>query len=81
MPQPREQQKAVVGKAAPLPKLDVFPTPQPLTAEERALVAFAANAPKPELKAVVDAQPQADAPLSIAAIEIQPLDSPDQGGN
>jgi hypothetical protein len=66
---------------APLPKLDVFPSPQPLTPEEQALVAFAARAPEPVRQALIDAQKQADAPLNIAAIEIQPLDPPDQGGN
>jgi hypothetical protein len=64
-----------------LPKLDVFPSPQPLSPEEKALVSFAARAPEPVRQALIDAQTQADAPLNIAAIEIQPLDPPDQGGN
>ena len=71
----------VVAKAARLPKLDVFPTPQPLTPEEQALAFFAANAPEPERKSLLKAQEQADAPLRIAAIHIQPLESPAQGAN
>jgi hypothetical protein len=62
--------------AAPLPKLDVFPTPQPLTPEEQVLAVFAAKAPLTERQALLDAQKQADAPLSIAALQIQPLDPP-----
>jgi hypothetical protein len=72
---------AVTAKAAPLPKLDMFPSTQPLTAEEQALATFVAHTPKSELEALAKAQSQADAPLSIAAIKIQPLDPPDKGGN
>lgn len=69
------------AKFAPPPKLDVFPTPQPLTPEEQALALFAAHAPEPERKSLIEAQEQADAPLGIAAIHIQPLESPAQGAN
>jgi hypothetical protein len=79
--QPSPRMAAVTAKAAPLPKLDVFPSPQPLSPEEQALVDFAAHAPKSELKALADAQSQVDAPISIAAIQIQPLEPPDQGEN
>lgn len=63
------------------PKLDIFPTPQPLTADEQALALFAAQAPEPQRKAFIEAQQQADAPIHIAAIRIQPLESPDKGKN
>jgi hypothetical protein len=69
------------ANSAPLPKLDVFPTPQPLTPQEQALAVFAIQAPALELQALIEAQKQDDAPLSITAIEIQPLDPPGQGGN
>ena len=65
----------------PRPKLDIFPTPQPLDPGEEALTRFAAQAPEAERKAFVEAQQQADAPLHIAAIHIQPLESPDEGKN
>jgi hypothetical protein len=68
---------AVNSKAQPLPKLDVFPTPQPLTPEEQALVQFAARAPAAERKALLEEQP--DAPLTIAAIKIQPIELPELG--
>jgi hypothetical protein len=64
-----------------LPKLDVFPTLQPLTPEEQALANFAIHTPAPELQAFIEAQKNDDAPISISAIDIQPLDPPDQGGN
>jgi len=78
---PRPRMETGAAKAAPLPKLDVFPTPQALTPEEQALTVFAAKAPQSERQALIKAQKQADAPLSIAAIQIQPLEPPDQGGN
>jgi hypothetical protein len=68
-------------RSVALPKLDVFPTPQPLTPEEQALVAFAVRAPESERKSFIEAQRQAEAPLRIAAIEIPPIDSPDKDTN
>jgi hypothetical protein len=68
-------------KAIALPKLDVFPTPQPLSREEQQLVAFVSSAPEEARQSLVEAQDKAAAPLHIEAIQIQPLDSPGQGGN
>ncbi len=75
----RPQKAAAVAKAQPLPKLDVFPTPQPLTPEEQALVQFAWRAPAAERKALLEEQEQPDAPLTIAAIKIQPIELPELG--
>ena len=69
------------SKPVALPKLDVFPTPQPLTPAELALVTFAAHASEDERKSFIAAQKQADAPLRIAAIEIPPIESPAKGTN
>jgi len=76
-------------KAAPtepekLPKLEEFPAPSPLTAEERTMLTFAAKAPKEEKQALTQPAPEATKPLAIdpiriAAIEIQPLPPPDDG--
>jgi hypothetical protein len=68
-------------KARRLPKLDVFPTSQPLTQAEQELVAYIAHAPESELQSLVEARKEIDAPLSIAAIEIQPLRTPEPAGN
>ena len=67
------------AQAAPLPKLDVFPTPQPLTAEERALVEVVMQAPLPAREALVEAQSLDTVPIRIAEIRIPPLEPPDQG--
>ncbi len=67
------------AQAAPLPKLDVFPTPQPLTAEERALVVVVNQSPLPAREALVEAQSLDAQPVRIAEIHIPPLEPPDQG--
>jgi hypothetical protein len=72
---------ADVAKAVPVPKLDVFPAPQPLTGEERVLVAAATNRSPAEREALAASQKQADAPLSIADLNIPPLAPPDEGKN
>ena len=74
-------QPATRGRTRRLPKLDVFPAPQPLTPGEEELVAYIAHAPESELQSLIDAQKQIDAPLSIAAIEIHPLRPPEPAGN
>ena len=77
----RPRHKALAARSAPLPKLDIFPTPQPLSSEEQALVDFAAHATKSERESLIATQQQADAPLHIAAIQIQPLQQPAAGDN
>lgn len=77
------QRKALVAPQ-PLPKLDVFPTPTPLSAEERALVAMAQRDPKQAEQALTmpeekPSTPLEIKPLTIAAIEISPLNAPDKG--
>jgi hypothetical protein len=61
-----------------LPKLDVFPTPQPLTAEERGLLTLVAQVPNDQKQALAKPVPAATKPLEveplrIAVIEIKPL--------
>jgi hypothetical protein len=70
---------SLLREAQPLPKLDIFPTPQPLTPAERALIQFAERTPVAERKALIEAQRQPDTPLNIAAIKIQPIEMPDLG--
>ncbi len=71
--------RAQPAVATALPKLDVFPTPQPMTPQEQALTVVAAQSPVPLRKAIIDAQEHSDAPLHIAAIHIPPLEPPDEG--
>lgn len=79
---------AMVGKsvASRLPKLDVFPTPQPLSPTELMLVNFAAQAPKTIREDFVRNQEQPSGAIAIAAIgitpiQIPPLEPPDSGAN
>jgi hypothetical protein len=72
---------AVAATAERLPKLDVFPTPQPLTAAEKEFVAYVAHTPPAERQSLIEDEKRIDAPLTIAAIEIKPLELPEPQGN
>jgi hypothetical protein len=74
-----EQQFAL--NSSPLPKLDVFPTPRPLTTQEQALVFVATRTTESQREALVKTQKPNDSPLSIAAIHIPPLETPEEGKN
>jgi len=69
---------AQVAQVLPRPKLDVFPTPQPMTKQERTLAAVASEAPVTLRKALVEAQEQDDTRVRIAAIHIPPIKPPSQ---
>lgn len=68
-------------RGASLPKLDVFPTPEPLTDQERTLAAVADAGPPSQREALIVSQQHADAPLSIAALNIPPLATQGEGQN
>lgn len=72
---------APVANPGLLSKRDIFPSPRPLSPQERALVEFATQVPEPQRRAVVEAQMQDDAPLRIADLHIPPLEPPDEGKN
>ena len=57
-----------------LPKQEQFPTPSPMTGEERALVAFVEHHPAEAQKAFADLEEQSSRPIVIAPIEIAPLE-------
>jgi hypothetical protein len=67
--------RAASNNAVPRPKLDVFPTVHPLSAEEQAMSRFAMEASETDRKALVEAQQKADEPVNISAIHIPPLQS------
>jgi len=75
------RENAAGAKAPTLPKLDVFPMPQPLSPEEQALAVFATRASETERQSLIETLKQADAPIRIAAIDIQPLNPLGNGGN
>jgi hypothetical protein len=70
----------VAGVMAPtsLPKLDVFPTPRPLTAEEQALATFVQQGPPAVQRAVVEDQKHWDDPIIVADLRNQPLETSSQ---
>jgi hypothetical protein len=82
-----ESQKIIPGRpqrtslprlpAAPhaLPRLDVFPTPRPLSEEEQTLVAFAQAAPPAVKKAVVEDQEHFDDPNIVAGMRRPSVES------
>jgi hypothetical protein len=78
---PHSQRSVTATKQASLPKLDVFPMPQPLSPEEQALYAFATQVPEKQRQAILEAQKNDDAPLNVASIRIQPLEIPDTSKN
>lgn len=61
----------VAATAAP-PKLPVFPTPRPLSAQEQALVAFAQHGPPAVQRAVLEDQKHWDDPIIVAGLSRQP---------
>jgi len=63
-----------------LPKQNIFPSPQPLSSEEQALVALA-QAPEPVRQSLIEAQNKDEGPITISAIQIRPLKMPDPGQN
>lgn len=60
-------------KHVPLPKRGQFPTPAPLTAEERALLAFVARSPKQAEELFSVAKRRTSEPLDFKPIDIEPL--------
>jgi hypothetical protein len=62
----------------PMPKLDVFPSPRPLTVEEQGLVVFAMQAPPVVKKAVIEDQQQWDKPIIVAELRKASLNSDNQ---
>ena len=60
------------ARAKVLPKLAVFPTPSPLTGEERRLIALVATDPKGTAEAFESLRKRSE-PLEIAPLVIEPL--------
>lgn len=63
------------------PKLDIFPTLQPLSDSEQAITRFAAEASEAERKALVAPNQKFTEPIQITAIHIPPLPSPEEDKN
>jgi len=79
----RRQTESIKPHAAAVPaqpKLDVFPAPRPLSAQEQALIRLADQTPELQRAALATPE-QEDAPLQISAIQIPPISPPDEGKN
>jgi hypothetical protein len=63
------------ARSKTLPKLEQFPVPTQLTAEERTLLAFAERNPKVAQDILAEMQRQNDEPVEIVPIQIPPLRS------
>jgi hypothetical protein len=74
---PRGEPKRSVRARAPrqrvLPKRDLFPTPAPMTDEERALVAFVSQRPSEAQEIFADLRKRSVEPIAIEPIQISPL--------
>lgn len=71
----------VITQPAALPKLDVFPTPQPLTAEEQALTVYVQRTPPSALAVLSQAQTQEEELIALAAAHVPPRNPPAEGPN
>jgi hypothetical protein len=60
--------RVLAAKSRTLPKLDVFPTPTPLSPQEKALVYFAEHAPSSVQRAVLREQQNWEKSISIAGL-------------
>ncbi len=70
----------VVLASVDRPKLDVFPTPQPLTVEEKGIIRIVTQTPTALRQALVASQRESGAPIHISEIQIPPF-KPLSAGN
>lgn len=56
-----------------LPKLECFPAPQPMTQEERALVAWVARAPAEARDVFADLRKRIEEPVTFQPVEVRKL--------
>lgn len=64
----------------PFPRLDVFPTPTPLTPQERALAEYVARMPQAARRALAQSE-QEETPLTVSSIRVMPLEPSDASTN
>ena len=75
-----EQQRQEVANDAALPKLDVFPTPELVADEGRAFAFFVRRVPPSQVRELLQANANADQPVTIDDLKIPPLKPLDEGG-
>jgi len=73
--QPRNPSAGREGRVASSePRMDVFPTPRPVTEQEQLLLRFIQEAPKPVLLAMIE-EGQGVSPLEIKELNVPPLNA------
>ena len=77
----REPKSLEAAQLSPRPKLEIFPAPQPLSAEEQTFAELATRLPRAERERLLADQKSQDAPLEISAIKISPITMPALGKN
>jgi hypothetical protein len=80
LPRRMKQPRHGMTNNAARPKLDVFPTAEPLSDENQAFALFVQRAPPSQVRELLTAQTSADAPVTIEELKIQPLTPLDDGG-
>ena len=83
LPRPAAPAHVTALEGQVLPRLEVFPTPAPLSPQEQALLALVNRNSQDLAQQITQpaAQPQPVEPLRIAAIHISPLNPPDNNSN
>jgi hypothetical protein len=79
--QPDASEPTEAANRAALPKLDVFPTPQPLTAQEHALLKYAQQAPPAKVEALSEVQAEDEDAFRVASVHLPAFEPPIQGTN
>lgn len=74
-PRIRRAARRLSARQKPLPRLERFPTPAPLTAEEHALLAWTRSAPEQARQTFADMRTRAEEPVTVPPIRIPPLQS------
>jgi hypothetical protein len=78
---PRRSRTIEVTQHATLPKLDLFPTLQPLSESEHVVTRFAVAASKTQRKSLLIPSEEIEEPIRITAIHIPPLPSLEEDTN
>jgi hypothetical protein len=77
----RPHRAVLAAESAPLPKREIFPTPQPLSPGEQALAYFATHATLAERESLLTAEERANAPILFPNLHIGSLEPPAKGIN
>lgn len=75
----RKASRHAIRQVSAMPKLDIFPTPAPLSSEEKALIGLVAETPVAKRQDLTTKWLQADEPIHIADLSIPSINPPAEG--